>query len=282
MDFDKFSFQTVKKINKALDLLLKEWKKEWTRTDRKLIPLVDQFIKSCAGGKMLRGVLVVMGYIISSKFKVQSSKMGDIFKIAAAYEILHTAILAHDDIIDQSLLRRGQPSLYQALGGNHYGISQAISLADAGFFLAIKIIAEADFEDKQKVQALEWFARTMLDTAAGQLLDIGGGDVITIAKLKTARYTITGPLILGVKLAGEDQKTIASLADFGENLGIAFQIKDDILDAEVKAWGGADLAKQTAEKYKTQAMKIIPEITKDPGMSKLLQQMAEYLVERKK
>ncbi|MBI2315037.1 polyprenyl synthetase family protein [Candidatus Daviesbacteria bacterium] len=273
MDFDKFSFQTVKKINKALDLLLKEWKKEWTRTDRKLIPLVDQFIKSCAGGKMLRGVLVVMGH------EIARSKVKDIYKVAAAYEIFHTAILVHDDIIDKSPIRRNLPSLYMALGANHYGVSQAISLADAGFFLAVRTISESDFSEEAKIQALKWFCQTMLDTAAGQLLDVGGGDAITVAKLKTARYTIAGPLILGVKLAGEDQKTIASLADFGENLGIAFQIKDDILDGEAEKY------KQSLQQLrccKTQAMKIIPEITKGPGMSKLLQQMAEYLVERKK
>lgn len=335
MDFEKFSKEIVVRINKELDRLLKDWSNKVSQIDPQLNPLVNQFIKSCNGGKSLRGMLVALGYELSSKL---SNK--EIYKIAAAFEICHSAILAHDDIIDQSILRRGQPSLYKALGGNHYGLSQALSLGDGGFFLALKIISETNFSDQTKIAALRWFTKLMLDTAMGEMLDVDKGDVTTIMKLKTARYTISGPLVLGATLAGASGKLIKILEEFGEALGIAFQIQDDILGIfgsekvlgkstssdieegkntllynyalqkvnkiqrkaldkyygqgklrneeleEIKhifeETGVLNYAQKMAQEYKSKALKILPNITKDKNMSKLLEQMAEYLVERSK
>jgi len=310
MEFQEFSKKAIKRIDKQLDLLLAEWRKEVEKIDKKLLPLVDKFIVSCSGGKRIRGVLVVLGYeiakgqnnsdVIPANAGIQLNKSrseldprlrGDdrkqneeIYKIAAAYEILHSAVLVHDDVIDQSPKRRGQPSLYRAIGRGHYGISQAISLGDAGFFLAMKIISEAKFSSERKIPALELFSKVMLDTALGEILDLEKADPLVVAKLKTAYYTISGPLQMGAILGGlgPTSPRLRGMKDFGENLGIAFQIKDDILDSEVDFWGGIDNAKKEAEKFKNKAMKILPEITKDPQMSKILEQMAEYLVQRKK
>lgn len=288
MDFKRFTQDTVERIDQELKRLLEEWRSEAGKTAASLLPLVDKFIKACQGGKRIRGTLVKLGYEMGKSTtdyrlpttaEVGRQKSEDIIKIAAAYEIFHTAILAHDDIIDQSLERRGGPSLYQALGGNHYGISQAITLSDAGFFLAIKIISESKFEEKLKNQALRMFAKTMVDTAIGQMLDIQKGDPATIMRLKTAKYTVSGPLQIGTILAGGKQNLLDQLDKFGTYLGIAFQIKDDILDGEVES---LDLAKAQAVKYMDKARKIIPKVTKDGGMIKLLEEMAEYLVQRTK
>ena len=356
MDFEEFSKKTILEIDKELEKLLSDWRKEVAVISKDFLPLIDKFISGSKGGKRVRGSLVVLGYQLSMSFwqarneRIQNLDSGvgrqgrppqnDIYKIAAAYEIFHTAILTHDDVIDESLLRRGQPSLYQALGGNHYGASQAICLADAGFFLAVKIISESSFPEKEKNEALRRFSRIMLSTVLGEMLDVEKGDVSTIMKLKTAEYTISGPLQLSAVLGGADQKLIKRLGEFGENLGVAFQIQDDILgvfgspeqtgksitsdieegkntllhnhalkkanslqkqfleeyygksnigDQEVeevrqvfKETGALDYAKKQTQEYKGRAMKVIPGITKDPKMSKLLEQAAEYLVERNK
>lgn len=268
MDFDKYLKITAKKLNKEVDKVLKQQLRLADKTDKKLIPLLKAFAKSCQGGKRIRGALVNLGY------QLAAGKSEEIIRIGAAYEILHTAILIHDDIIDQSLTRRDQPSLYQALGGNHYGVSQAISLADYGFFLAFKLIADTN--------AAEVFSQIMMDTAFGQMLELEKANPLLVMKLKTARYTIAGPLKIGAVLAGAEQKLVRLLGEFGEALGIAFQIQDDILDNEADDIGGVVKAKQLAEKYKSQALKILPRITKDNQMSKLLEQLAGYLVEREK
>ena len=119
----------------------------------------------------------------------------------------------------------------------------------------------------------------MVDTAVGQMLDIASGERELVAKLKTARYTIAGPLKLGAVLAGADDKLVTVLDSFGENLGIAFQLKDDILDGEVTS---VEEANSKALTYVNKAKKKIPSITKDKDLSKILMQMGEYLIERTK
>lgn len=302
MDFKEYLLKSVKKTDLQVNLILKQWREEAGKINKNLLPLIDAFINSNKGGKGIRGVLVRLGYeIASSKFKVQSLKLEnrEIYKIAAAYEILHTSILAHDDIMDQDLQRRGQPSLYQALShlkdgrvvGNHYGISQAISLADAGFFLSTKVIADSKFEEGLKNQALSLFAKIMVDTAVGQMLDVNLGQsgkgkgksdedtINTINLLKTARYTISGPLKLGAILGGGNKKLLDLLDLFGENLGIAYQIRDDILDSEVQS---VDKAKIKVLEYTDQARSLIPKLTKNMKYRKLLLDLTEYLVERRK
>lgn len=235
MEFEKFSKEASLQIEKELKLILKDWRKEVGKIDKTLLSLVDQFVLSCSGGKRIRGILVVLGYEIGKQVTGYSGSPKEkitgkeIFKVAAAYEIFHSAILAHDDVIDQSSKRRGKPSLYTALGGGHYGISQAISLGDAGFFLAIKIISESEFPAKEKNQAQSWFIQIILDTTLGEILDVEKGNVRSIMKLKTAEYSVSGPLVLGAILGGRGFMALGAIKEFGEYLGIAFQIQDDIL-----------------------------------------------------
>ncbi len=296
--------RNAQSLEQETDLILKKWRDEINYISPSLLPLVDQFIKSNKGGKKLRGFLVRLGYELQisnvkspvkdeARQRRQMSNGQDILKIAAAYEIFHTSILAHDDIIDQSIERRGSPSLYQALGGNHYGISQAICLADAGFFLATRIISEADFPDKEKNMALALFSKTMVDTALGQMLDVNLGErgkgkgernentIQLINLLKTARYTIAGPLQLGAILAGlgPTSPRLRGIKEFGENLGIAFQIRDDILDGEVES---VEQAQVEVLKYADQARSIIPKLTDNIRTRRLLSEIVDYMVERNK
>lgn len=232
-----------------------------------LASVFDEFIKANQGGKKIRGFLIRLG------FELAGGKGREILEIAAAYEILHTSILAHDDIIDKSPRRRGQPSLYKSAG-----IEQAITLADYGFFLSMKIISESKFAQILKIKALNLFSKTMVDTAIGQMLDIARGDPEIVAKFKTARYTIAGPLKLGAVLGGADGRLLGLLGLFGENLGITFQIRDDILDGEVQS---VEQAKVEVLKYADKARIIIPKLTSDKKMKRLLNEMVDYMVERK-
>ena len=335
MDFGKYLEQNAGKLDKQIKKILDEWIKEVEKTDKKLVSLGKAFVKSCTGGKRIRGTLVKVGYEIA-----KDSANNEILKIGAAYEILHTASLIHDDIIDQSPTRRGQKSLYKVLGGHHYGISQGISLGDIGFFLTVKIISESNFPEVLKNKVLRLFSKTMIDTGLGEMLDVEKGDPLILARLKTARYSVCAPLQIGAILARADHGLVRILGEFGENLGIAYQIQDDILgvfgeektlgksvtsDIEegknttlfeyalknadrnqkevleklygkgkirshglevvrriFKGTGALDYAENEAKKYKNKALKMLPGITKDPEMSKLLEQMAEWLVERKK
>lgn len=285
MEFKKYLKESAQQINREVIKILDEELERATKTDKKLTFLIKAFIKSCQGGKGIRGSLVKLGYQLAGG---PSAGSKEIIKISAAYEIMHAAILAHDDIMDKSLTRRNKPSLYVDLGNNHYGISQAISLGDWGFFLSFKIISESKFDTARKTDALVLFSRTMMDTGLGQMLDLQKVNPLLVMKLKTAYYTIAGPLQTGALLAEADKRMVRRLGEFGENLGIAYQIRDDILDNEAGGTIGVGNTEREAQRYKAQALKVLPDITrgasraKDKKMSKLLEQMAEYLVQRKK
>lgn len=341
MDFVNYLDKNAQKVEVQLSKILSEFLKEVENTSFELVPLVREFVNSCQGGKRIRGVLVRLGY------ELGKGKDNGIYQVAAAWEILHAGSLIHDDVIDQSQTRRGRPSLYAALGGNHYGKSQAISLGDIGLYLPVKIISQTNILDKYKIKALNHLSQTVIYTGLGEVLDVElpylgkvvqESDIKLLYMLKTAYYTTSGPLIMGAILAGADQKLIRLLAEFGENLGIAFQIQDDILgvfgqekqigksvssDIEegkmtqlfayvlkkgsneqrqvinnyygkgkinsrelgkvrevFRKSGSLDFSFSKAIEYVSKARKIIPKITKDRVIGKLLEEMTNYLVER--
>lgn len=274
MDFAGYLEVNAQKINKKLDEILLEFLNETKRVSIKLLPFATAFLNSCKGGKRIRGVLTGLGY------EIAGGKGGEIVKVGAAFEILHTALLIHDDIIDQSPARRGQPSLHEALGGNHYGVSQAISLGDIGLYLPVKIITQTAFPVDFKLKALNYFSQILINTGWGQMMDVEKSpDQEFVNLYKTAKYTIAGPLQIGAILAGADESLIRKLGEFGQESGLAFQIQDDILDKEVK---DIDKARAKAVKYADKARKKIAKITEDIKMRKLLRELTKFLVERTK
>ena len=288
MNFEQYLKTTAQSIDQEVERVLAEFLNEVKKTNIKLTPFALGLINSCKGGKRIRGTLCKLGFeLANSKFvlpkavwkTIRNSKL-EIIKVGTAFEILHAALLIHDDIIDESPTRRDQPSLYQSLGGNHYGISQAISVGDIGFYLPIKIITETNFLDEYKIKALNHLSQTIINTGWGQILDVEGSEDTKFSHLyKTAKYTIAGPLILGAILGGTEEELVRVLGEFGDDAGIAFQIQDDILDGEEKA---VDSAKAKALKYALAAKKVIPRITANSKMRKILEGMTEYMVERSK
>ncbi|MBP3580238.1 MAG: polyprenyl synthetase family protein [Clostridia bacterium] len=193
----------------------------------------DAFLRQCDGGKRVRAYLVQLGYEIFAK-DVKADKA---FLPSLSYELFQTGILAHDDIIDNSETRRFKPSMHMDLGGGHPGISKSICAGDFGIVAALEIIARSDFDDKTKLRAISHQNKVFVSTIAGELRDIEFSgttdvqekDILYMNHLKTAQYTVSGPLVLGAILSGADEKSIQQTEKFGNLVGIAFQIRDDIL-----------------------------------------------------
>lgn len=231
--FQNFARETSVDLQLLLEKILREWSVETKNVNANLSKHADLFIDRNFGGKMLRGCLVKLGYEIAS-----GKSTADILNAAAAIEIFQTSILAHDDIIDLSPTRRGKPTIYKSLGGDHYAISQTICLGDIGFFLAVKQISESNFNPKNKVKAVSYFSDMMIQTGLGQMLDIElpripkfmtEDAVLQIHRLKTSYYTFVYPFKIGAILGGAKPILLKNFESFGENLGLAFQIQDDIL-----------------------------------------------------
>ena len=233
MNFRNYLQSTALEIENQINSYKSNWQLEIEQISPKLVDLIDVFTTAWEGGKRLRGSLVKLGYEMSG-----GQPNTSINEVAVAYEIFQTSILAHDDIIDLSPTRRGKPTVYRQLGGDHYGISQTICLGDIGFFLANKLIVDSNFDSDLKVKALHYFSRMVINTGLGEMLDIelphlkqerSEDDVIIINRLKTADYTISYPLMIGAILGGASDEKLAKITQFGTDLGIAFQIQDDIL-----------------------------------------------------
>ena len=233
MTFKNYLNTNAQKVNDVMRALLVDWKTLIKKTAPDLVSPLDLYIDRSFGGKTLRGVLVCLGYKIAG-----GKNLREILKAAAAVEIFQTSILAHDDIIDLSPTRRGKPTIYKALGDNHYALSQTICLGDIGFFMATHALADSKFKPEYKIKAVSAFSKMVINTGLGEMLDvelprlkIGKTDnaVLTIHKLKTSYYTIIYPLTIGAILGGAGQHLLDKFQAFGEKLGIAFQIQDDIL-----------------------------------------------------
>ena len=199
-------------------------------------------------GKLVRGVLVDLGYYLLKDNKEYSNDL------ALAYEVFQTAILVHDDIIDEDEKRRGTNTIhfenynkyknYNELEAKQLGNSIAICMGDYGLYDSIKIITNSYKNDSNLSKVLTNFIDKELNTVKGEILDVVlpfesrnklvdlntlDESIMNIYRLKTAYYTIIGPMSVGLLLAGSDESKIKDITSFGEKVGIAFQIQDDIL-----------------------------------------------------
>lgn len=201
-------------------------------------------------GKLVRGILVKLGY------ELEKYNPGYSDNLALAYEVFQTSILIHDDIIDHDEKRRGKETIHFRNYQEYYNISKnkaesasisnsiALCMGDYGLFLANKIISDAYWQDPNLGKVLSYFNNIVLKTIKGEILDVvipfqSENKLLTqeslekyineIYRLKTAYYTVVGPLSVGMILAGSPEEQIEEIAEFGEEVGIAFQIQDDIL-----------------------------------------------------
>ena len=149
-------------------------------------------------------------------------------------ELLQTALLIHDDIMDQDDVRRGGPTTHRELsdttGDEHLGRSLALLAGSVAYALSDRLLVEAGLPDNRYRPANAELIRMKYEVSFGQLLDmVGGASTRTIHKYKTSSYTTMGPMRLGAAVAGVSPFRSAGLFEVGEPLGRAFQMRDDLL-----------------------------------------------------
>lgn len=243
MDYKAYFTPWAAKTNKFLDRLFIQKKKETKNTTQIATAAYKQLETFITGGKRIRAGLVKLGYQSAGGRQSQA-----ILPVSAAIEITNGAILIHDDIIDRSDLRHNRPTVhknYEAFHKRHYkkgdplhyGESMAICVGDAGFYNAMELISTSKFPHKPKLAAITLLCQSMKQTCYGELLDVdlayrnkvSEKDIWLVNRLKTAYYTLVGPLQIGATLANAKPHQLKSLEDYGIPLGIAFQLQDDIL-----------------------------------------------------
>ncbi|MFN0031877.1 MAG: polyprenyl synthetase family protein [Flavobacteriales bacterium] len=178
-----------------------------------------------AGGKRIRPVLALMAA------NLFTDDIDDAVYPALSIEVFHNFTLLHDDIMDRAPLRRGRPTVHE-----HWDVNTAILSGDAMLIQAYQLLCKAP--DKYLRQALVLFSKTAMDVCKGQQWDMDfemRTDVtlpqyMEMIRLKTA-VLLGGAMELGALIAGADEADQKHVYDFGENLGIMFQLWDDYLDA---------------------------------------------------
>lgn len=169
---------------------------------------------------------------------------------ATAFELLHTAFLLHDDVIDGDTVRRGRPNLSGEFAADAaaqatprpqarlWGESASILAGDLLLHAATALVGRLDIPAAARGRLLDVLDHSVVVTAAGELADVGLAIGLTTPSLpavlgmterKTAAYSVAGPVMAGAILAGGDDRLLAVLADYGRLVGTAFQLGDDLL-----------------------------------------------------
>lgn len=208
------------------------------------VEIQEHLALASRGGKSFRGRLVV-----AAAAAFGGGHHEAILDTAAALELFQTAALIHDDVLDASDTRRGRPATHRAFEATHraragvgdpeaFGRAGAILTGDIALIAALHAAATASRRADPRVESL--FAEMAVLVTAGQHLDMREAtvplDPATLAtsvervmRSKTASYTAEMPLALGAALAGADDASITAVRAAGIPLGIAFQLRDDLL-----------------------------------------------------
>lgn len=206
--------------------------------------LVDVAMRFVSSGKYLRSTFAYLGWLS------QADASSAALRAAASLELFHAFALIQDDIMDESTLRRGHPTAHRILATSHaerepaqadrrFGESAATLLADLCLVWAERMLRTSGLATENLERAGACYDNMRQELAVGQYLDLlntnrntpGLADVLRVARLKSARYTVTRPLLLGASLAGTDQELCGALEHYGESIGEAFQMRDDVLGA---------------------------------------------------
>ncbi len=183
------------------------------------------------GGKRLRPALA---YFAAGAVADDADTPG-LVPACCALELLQSYLLIHDDIMDGDTLRRGGPTVHVMLAGDggdgERGRMLGILAGDLAATAARWALQRAELPADRRAAADRELARMEWDVIHGQYLDyVGSPDVGAVHDLKTASYTTRGPVRFGAALAGADGAQVAALEAFATPLGLAFQIRDDLLD----------------------------------------------------
>lgn len=205
----------------------------------------QEIARSVRGGKRFRSDLVLGAHGALGAPRPEAA-----VALAAAFELVHTAFLVHDDLIDGDSVRRGRPNLAEvarrdalAAGGDaaaagRWSLAAAVLAGDLALAQAHRLVGSVDAPVRVRRALVELLDETLHVSAGGELEDTAAGlgliapgldRAVRIAESKTAMYSFRAPLRAGALLADADPDLVAELDDQGRLLGRAFQLVDDLL-----------------------------------------------------
>ena len=193
----------------------------------KAVSFLESFVLD--GGKRVRPTYAWAGYLAAGRGEEDPAAM---LRAAASLEFIQACALIHDDIIDASNTRRGNPTVHR-----FFGTSVAILVGDLALVYAEDMFQDSGLSAAALHRARSPWRGMRTEVIGGQLLDISleaaGSESVELAnsvnRYKTAAYTIERPLHLGAAIAGASEELIAAFRGYGHDIGIAYQLRDDQL-----------------------------------------------------
>lgn len=199
------------------------------------------------GGKRVRPLFAWAGFLASGGADSREDTTA-VLQAISSLELIQACALIHDDIIDSSDTRRGQPAVHRRAQAHHeeqgwgaeardFGHNIAILTGDLALAWADDMFEESGLSDQARLRARPAWRDMRSEVIGGQILDIsleaaGINDEQqshNVNRFKTAAYTMERPLHIGAAIAGANEQTITRLRAFGTDLGIAYQLRDDLL-----------------------------------------------------
>ena len=209
-----------------------------------LAPAMDALAAIVSGGKRLRPTFTYWGWCGAGG----DEKDERIVRAASSLEFLQACALIHDDVIDNSDTRRGLPATHKRMAGLHaehgwggdsdgFGRGAAILLGDLCLAWSDEMYQASGFAPQTLQDGRVPFNAMRTEVMAGQYLDTleqvrgsaGREAALRVMRYKSAKYTVERPLHLGAALAGRYEELAGVYTDYGIPLGIAFQLRDDVL-----------------------------------------------------
>ena len=202
----------------------------------------DILMKFVAGGKCLRSTFMYLGWLAGAQDSDEA------LFASAGLELLHAFALLQDDVMDAASSRRGRPAAHiqfsqwhrnRQLSGpaGRFGESAAILLGDLCLIWAEQMLRESGIDHRRLQQAWPRYDAMRTELALGQFADLASDirdlpsmdTVLEVARRKSGNYTVRRPLEIGAAMSGCSDRTVSGLGRYGEAVGEAFQLRDDLL-----------------------------------------------------
>jgi geranylgeranyl diphosphate synthase type I len=231
MDLESWMGGIRRQVDAILEGFFESKCDEATRLSPQAIELVTEVRDlTMRGGKRLRPIVTAAAYRAASG----DTDVTPTVEVGAALELLQTYLLIHDDWMDEDDERRGGPAVHYAFqkkhGHEHLGASLGILAGDLASTFGWELLLRSGFPEGRRDEGLALFVKIQKEVFAGQQLDLMTDvDVERMHDLKTGSYTTRGPAELGGIIADADEPSMRSLRDWSAPLGVAFQLRDDLL-----------------------------------------------------
>ena len=258
-----YSTNLLGQVQANLDTFCQKQRTDFEAISADLIPVVDYTQSLLQGGKRFRALFCYWAWracLSDSAYHQSEQEIKDseeaIAGIAASLEMFHAAALVHDDLLDQSDTRRGAPAIHKRFETLHkekswagaperFGVAGSVLVGDLMLGWSSEIFGNALLHSpNREIESAcrDEFSLMRVEVMAGQYLDVleenaaatrpvseGVGRAEKVILYKTAKYSIEAPLRIGAAFAGADPAKLSQFTQFGIPLGIAFQLRDDIL-----------------------------------------------------